>query len=177
MALEEMTTGPYTSTYNTAERGLSREGYNLQHSIRQQNIEGTDHYGDSLIDYVWRGANVTCDFTVLSFKKAIAATVLWPFAGNLYVLKNTATPIGRLASDLAKVLVLTVSANTPAAAVGFGPATLTADKAIMAPGANFRQLFDSRLREVPISLTLLPYDGAAAVVFGGAGAVVWAITT
>jgi len=177
MALEDMTTGPYTSVYNTSPLGLSREGYNLQHSIRQQNVEGTDLYGDTLIDYVWRGANVTVDFTVLSFKKAIAASVLWPFGNNLYVLGNTANPIGRLASDLAKVLLLTVQPNTPAAAVGFGPATLTANKAILAPGANFRQLFDSRLREVPISLTLLPYDGAAAVAFGGAGAVVWAITT
>lgn len=177
MALEDFTTGPYTGVYNTAPLGLSREGYRINHEVRQQNIEQSDGYGDSLIDYVTRGGNVSVNFTMMSFKKAIAATVLWPTAASIYTLTTTATPVGRLASDLAKTLVLTVVPNTPAAAIGFGPATITAEKAIIAPGHSFEHLYDSRLREVPVRLSLLPYTNAATVAFAGAGAVCWAVTT
>jgi hypothetical protein len=177
MALEDFTTGAYTGVYNTFPLGLSREGYRIVHEVRQQNIEQSDGYGDSLIDYVTRGGNVSVNFTMMSFRKAIAASVLWPFATSIYTLGTNAAPIGRLASDLARPFVMVVQANTPAAVIGFGPATITAEKAIMAPGQSFEHLYDSRLREVPVRLSLLPYNNAATVAFAGAGAVCWAVTT
>jgi hypothetical protein len=177
MVIEDFTTGPYTGTYNSQPLGLSRDGYRINHETRQQNIEQSDAYGDALLDYVTRGGNVSVSFTMQSFKKAIAATVLWPTAPSIYTLYTTATPIGRLASALAKVLVLTVVPNTPAAAVGFGPSTITAEKAILAPGHSFEQLFDSRLREIPIRLSLLPYSNPATLAFAGPGGVCWAVTT
>lgn len=168
MAIEEMVTGAYTSTYNAVAMGTSREGYRINHELKQQNIEGTDHYGDSLLDYVYRGGNVSVSFTLMSYTKAIAAAVLWPFAANTYRMSIAATPIGRLASDIAEALVLTVVANTPADTLN-APNSITANLAILAPGFNFELLYDSRLREVPVRLALLPYTDT--------GAVVWAITT
>lgn len=156
MALESFITGRYTATYNSLALGVSREGYRFSHETKTQNIEGTDAYGDSLIDMIYRGANMNVAFSMMSSSKAVTAAILCPWTTDLYVLRSTAAPVGRLASDLAEVLVLTAEANTPAAAAA-GPATLTANLAILAPG-SVELLFDSRLREVPIRMNLLPYD-------------------
>lgn len=177
MALEQMVTGPYNASYNTFSLGISRDGYTISHAVRQQNIEQTDHYGDSLIDYVYRGGNVSLTFTMMSFIKALDAGVMWPFAASIYTLRANATPVGRLASDLAKPLVMTVSANTPAAAaLAKGPASITAALAILSPGTNIEHLYDSRVREVRVSLSLLPYDNTVNGALA-AGTVVWATTT
>ena len=170
MALETMVTGPYTGSYAGVLNvlGTSREGYRINHELRQQNIDATDHYGDSLIDYVYRGGNVTISFSMLSYTKALTAGILWPFGANIYTLSAAATPVGRLASDLAGELILTVVPNTPADTLN-APNTITANKSILAPGFNFELLYDSRLREVPVRLALLPYTSG--------GAVVWAVTT
>lgn len=170
MAIEDLglVSGPYTATYDGADLGTSREGYRTNHEIRQQNIEGTDHYGDSLLDYVTRGGNVTISFTMMSFTLATTANILNPFGGNIYRLSAAATPVGRLATALAKSLVLTVVPNTPADTLN-APNTITAAKSILAPSFNFELLYDSRLREVPVRLALLPYTNA--------GSTVWAVTT
>lgn len=52
-------------------------------------------------------------------------------------------------------MVLTATPNTPAAAA---PASLTATASILAPNFDARLLFDSRLREVPVRLQLLPFS-------------------
>lgn len=170
MAVEDLAlvTGPYTATYNNANLGTSREGYRINHEIKQQNIEGTDHYGDSLLDYITRGGNVSISFSMMSYTLATAANILNPFSANIYAMSAAATPIGRLATALAKVLVMTVVPNTPADTLN-APNTITANKSILAPNFNFELLYDSRLREVPVRLALLPYTDTAVTV--------WAITT
>lgn len=160
MALEAFITGRYTAAYGPSgsrvSLGVSREGYRFQHETKAANIDQTDAYGDSLIDMIYRGANMRVNFSMLSYSKAATALILAPWTGDLFVLRSTAKPVGVLASDLAQSLLLTAEANTPAAAAA-GPATLTANKVILAPG-QVELLYDSRLREVPVSLIVLPYD-------------------
>ena len=79
---------------------------------------------------------------------------------------STAAPIGRLLSDIAKSLVWTAAANTPAAAA---PATVTASKSVLAPNNNGRLLFNSKLRQVPVRLLALPSVSS--------GTVTWFTTT
>jgi hypothetical protein len=76
----------------------------------------------------------------------------WPW-GSLGVIFTAAAPIARLASAVAAAMVLTSTANTPAAA---SPASLTGSLSILAPNYPGSLLFDSRLREVPVRLALLP---------------------
>jgi len=94
---------------------------------------------------------------------------MWPWGVTVYTMHTTAAPAGRLASDIAKALVLTAVANTPAAAGG--PATLTGAKAIIAPGFNTKQLFESRLRKIPVKMQFLPYVAADAT------SIIWALQT
>lgn len=164
MAIETFLSGAYTGTYNSVAIGLTRDGYRLRYSMSQQAIDRSDGFADSLLDGVWRGGRVTVSFTTLSYAKGIA--VVWPWSSALYILSETASPIGRLASDVAKSLVLTSTAGTPAATT---PATLTATKAIVPPNFDTEILYDSSLREVPIQLALLPVNSA--------GTVSWATTT
>lgn len=165
MALETFIVGAYTGTWNAVALGLSESGYEISTSLKQEAIDKSDAYGDATLDYIYRGGDVMCDFTMLSSSKA--ASVMWPWGANIWTMVTTTTgPIGRLASDLAQALVLTSTAGTPAAAA---PATLTAAKAIIAPGFNTKMLFDSRLRKVPIRQQFLPYVSASTVI--------WAVQT
>ncbi len=154
MSLETFSSGRYVGTYNALPLGISREGYRFRHETRAQNIEGTDAYGDSTIDMIYRGANMTVSFTLMSAAKTTTSLILCPWTSDLYLLRSDTTPMGRLASALSEQLVLTAEANTPSAANG--PATLTAPNCILEPG-SVELLFDSRLRDVPITMRVLPY--------------------
>lgn len=144
--------GRYSSTFNSVDTGITRNGYRLRQRLRAELIDETDAYGNSLIDFVWRGGAVSIQFN----SKAYKAGSVTPFYswGSLGVLSSTAAPISRLASDVGLALVLTATASTPAAAA---PATLTASKAITGPDFQGELLYDSRIREVPIELQLIPY--------------------
>jgi hypothetical protein len=132
--------------------GITESGYEIQTESSAEMVNQTDAYGDSVIDAVYRGGNWFIQFTSKAYK-AGSITPFWPW-GSLGVLLTTAAPLGRLASDVAAATVLTAVANTPAAAA---PATLTASKSILAPNSPARLLFDSRVRNVPVRLQLLPY--------------------
>jgi hypothetical protein len=191
MAIESFSAGQLTATYNSTALGLTDGGYTLRHEIKQENIDRSDAYGDSLLDYVARGANVMCDFTMLSWFRAVNLTgnaapavgtdpaIMWPFSSNLYALNTAAAPVGRLASDMAKALVLTHVANTPsmsAAGYAFGPGAnvaaadvLTANLAIVAPGFNVSHLYDSRVRKVEMRMQFLPYSSGGSVIWAATG--------
>jgi len=101
----------------------------------------------------FRGGNVSLQFESKAFK-AGSITPFWPW-GALGVLYTAAAPIARLASNVAQAMVLSSTANTPAAA---SPASLTGSKAILAPNSSARLLYNSKLRHVPVRLALLPTD-------------------
>lgn len=154
MALETFAVGPYAGTWSAASLGITEGGYTITHDQKAEAIEESDLYGATMLDFIWRGANVFCDFTVLAFTKG--SPVLTPFVAGLYTVWSTAKPVGTLASDNAAALVLTATANTPAATTG--PATLTANKAIVAPNFSTAHLYDSRLRKLPLRMQFIPYS-------------------
>ena len=152
MAIDTFIAGRYSGTYNSVDVGITEEGYTLSQDSAAHLINNTDAFGDSIIDWVYRGGNVSLQFEGKAYK-AGAITPFWPYAA-LGKLSTTAAPIGRLASDIALAMVLTAVANTPAAAT---PATLTGSKSILAPNNPANLLFNSKVRNVPVRLQLLPY--------------------
>ena len=165
--LTQPASGPYTATYNAVAIGLTEDGYKLRLRPSDQLINRSDTYGDTPIDYVWRGGSMRGMFTCMDFKTA-NLVALWPF-NTFGILMNATTPIGILASGIAKALVLTATANTPAVAAATGKEiinTFTATRAVVPPEFEGEILFDSRLRTIPVELMLLPYTDSSNVVFG-----------
>lgn len=166
MALAFFVAGAYTSTYNAVAIGPTDSGFEINHEVKQENIDRSDVYGETLLDYVWRGGNVTCDFTTKTVGTGAGnysnMTILWPFGATPYTLMAAATPIGRLASAIASAFVMTSTANTPAAAT---PASITSPSAIIAPSYNTKLLYDSRLRQLPLRLQFLPTLNTGVITF------------
>ena len=104
---------------------------------------------DKTIDAIHRGADWYMSMICMEYKSGVTAA-LWPFNSTL----SREGVIGRLYYDMSLALVLTAVAGTPAAT---SPATLTASKAIIAPGFNARLTFGPTLRTVPLRFLLLPY--------------------
>jgi hypothetical protein len=146
--------GRYSSTYNSVDMGIAQDGYTIQIEPKEQEINRSDAYGETLIDSVYRGANVYCQLESLEYK-AGPINAAYPF-GSLGVLGV----IARLGSDIASAFVLTSTAGTPAAA---SPATLTSTKAKLAPNSNVSLLFTSLLRTVPIRLVFYPVDASGTI--------------
>lgn len=142
--------GRYSATYAAADVGMTREGYTVAQESKNEVIEQSDQFGESVLDMIYRGGAMRCRFESKTYK-AGATAPFWPW-GAIGTLSTAAAPIGRSAYDTAASFVLTATAATPAAAA---PATLTASKSILAPGSR-DLLFDSRLRHVPIELIFLP---------------------
>lgn len=160
MALGTFIAGRYSATNNSVDVGITKDGYRLEQGSEAELLNETDAFGATLIDWVYRGGSVRLNFRSKEYKAGSLAC-FWPW-GALGVLQTTSAPISRLASDVAVAFVLSSTANTPAAAA---PASLTATKAILAPNVPAEILFDSRLREVPISLQLLPYVSSSSHIF------------
>ena len=154
MAIGSFLAGPYTSTYNAQVVGLTKEGWRIRQNTHAQEINGSDVYGESLIELINRGLTAEGEAVGLEYGRpgGRAAFMPWGTFGQVFAL---ATPVGMLGSDNAQALVLTAVANTTANAAP-GPVTFTASKSILKPGANLDLMFDSRLREMPISLVFLP---------------------
>lgn len=157
MALDTFIAGRYSSTYNAVDCGITENGYELQQESNNQEIAPSDAYGDSVLDLVYRGGQVFCQFEGKAYKAGIV-TPFWPWSSI-----GAMGLIGRLGSDVASAFVLTATASTPAAAA---PATLTGTKSILASNFPARLLFSSVLRTVPVRLRMLPYDS-------GSGTIKW----
>lgn len=152
MSLGTFIAGRYTAVKNSVSLGMTQEGFTNTLTPSQELINASDAYGDSIVDWVYRGGNMFIDYIA---KEYIAENIaaIWPY-GARGVLSDTSTPIARLASAIADALVLSAVANTPAAAT---PATHTANLTIVAPNFDVRTLFDAKLRQLPIRLQYLPY--------------------
>lgn len=158
MALETLVAGAYAGAYNGVSTGITEQGFELTFETKAEEIGESDAFGESLIDFIYRGGRLSTMFESLAYK-AGSITPFWPW-GPLGVLGI----IARLASNVAMPLTLTSTAGTPAAA---SPATLTFGKAILAPNNPARLLYNSKLRKVPVRLACLPYNiGAGVIAFG-----------
>jgi hypothetical protein len=174
VALDTFTAGSYSSAYAATACGITEGGYELTFETQAENIAESDRFGQSLIDLIWRGGSATLDAVFLAYKPG-SLSVFWPYggainaAGVLGILEDTTIaapnklPIGSLGSDIAKALVLTVVAGTPAASNGPFNSTLTANKALLRPGFPGKLVLNSKLKKVPVSLVLLPYDAGGGI--------------
>lgn len=158
MAIETPIAGHYSATYNAVGVGYTETGFELEQTVKQEVSNESDAFGESTIDWVYRGGDafLTWDSKVY---KAGSTAPFWPW-GALGVMATAAAPIGRLASAVAQAMVLTATAGTPASAT---PATLTASKSLLAPNFSGRLLFNSKLRRVPVRLQLLPGETTGTV--------------
>lgn len=168
MAIETVVAGAYTGTWNSIAIGMTRNGFTLSAEGKQEVINQTDLYGDTIIDLVYRGRDTYLEWVAKVWRNA-SPTLWWPWGATIGTIWTVAAPIARLGSAVAQSLVLTAVANTPAASK---PATLTASKAILAPGFNASLLFDSRCRDVPLRMLALPTDDAVTAGAIGNGTVI-----
>jgi hypothetical protein len=158
VAIETPIAGHYSATYNAVADGYTESGFELEQTVKQELSNESDAYGESTIDWVYRGGDAFLTWDSKVYKIGSTAP-FWPW-GALGVMATTLAPIGRLASAVAQAMVLTATANTPAAAT---PATLTASKSLLAPNFSGKLLFNSKLRRVPVRLQLLPSESAGTI--------------
>lgn len=142
--------GRYTGTWNAAAIGQTAEGFTLSHQFFKRLITG-DAYGEAPQDAVYRGAAVEVGWRSIEYNAAAIAGLIWPYNGTLLDMGT----VGRLdyGSSLAKQLVLTAVAGTPAAAA---PASVTLTLTILKEGFPVDMLFAPDLREVPLRLRAYP---------------------
>lgn len=156
IALGSFIAGRYSTTWNGNDLGITVQGWTLDFTNAMESIAPTDAFGDSLIDTVNRGGNVFWSGNSREWKTGVlAAANPWQTlapTGASYLGPGT---IGELGTNVAKSLVATATAGTPAAA---SPASITASYAMIAPGYNIQWLFDSRNRLTPLRLQLLLYS-------------------
>jgi hypothetical protein len=179
MALIVAVAGAYTGTWTPASVGgasgagggaaalgiLSDDGWELSWVVHQQMIgsDGTDRYGQSLLETVYRGADWTMRFRCREYGTA-AMNVAWTWGrvaggGALAPLMGI---ISRLGETIAGAIILTNTTGTPAAG---NPATLTAAECQMASGTVFGTTFTSKIRELPIHVVMFPYVSGADIVW------------
>lgn len=153
MALGTFTPGHYAMTHNGNACGLvTSGGQSLRFRPSIKKINNTSLYGDTLIDGIYRGmSGVQLLVTFKEWTAAIRA-LLWPWSTNL----GEQGLIGQLSSELAKPIVLTAQALSPAAVNG--PATLTAALALLAPENDVSILFGPDERDVPVLFDCYLYD-------------------
>lgn len=132
---------------------LSDDGFELSWSTHAQEVRDTDAYGRTLLQTVYQGADWRLRCRCKEYASGnMNAAWPWGITGGLLTPKHGVT--ARLGSDVAGAVVLTSTTGTPAAA---SPATLTASTAILTPATMHGLSFTSRVREVPIEWSLLPY--------------------
>lgn len=134
--------------------GATERGYTLSTSMVGELVEG-DIWGGSVADIVYRGGNMTLEWTSVAFR-AGSVVPYWPWG----ILGSMGT-IGRLGSVVGGSIVMVAAPFTPAAGT---PAigqivinALTAPNAILHENMQSPIFFDSRLRKMPIRLRLLPF--------------------
>lgn len=148
MALDTFVAGAYIPTYDSVSVGLVESGYNLLQAVKGEAVRG-DYYGESMLDGVFRGADVSLEYVSIAYKAGSIAA-MWPFG----TLGEHPTP-GQLLSDLASQTVLTATTGTPAETSG--PASITASRSIIPPDHQSRMNLSAMLRKMPVRLQLLPY--------------------
>lgn len=149
--------GPYTGSYDGTSLGMMENGYFLEKIDLSEEVRA-DLHGSEIADLIDMGSDWYIDYVMQEYGAgALKALLAWQVAASASPTLGGRGQPGRTAigSGRAKSLVLTAIAGTPAAS---SPATLTASKAIIAPGHAARMLYGPSLRQVPMRQLLLPAD-------------------
>ena len=178
MPLASVIAGRYAATYThpagaALDLGITTSpgGYKVNFTPSWRRIQGTDAYADAVIDMIWRGFK---DVGVSFISKEWKAGTVRASNPAVSYLSTGATAfdaglVGRRASDMAGVLIMTAVAGTPAAA---SPATATVAGVVIRDGFNVSWLFDSTERDMPFDFEVLALTDSASP----AGARYWAAT-
>jgi hypothetical protein len=142
--------GGMTATWNALACGQTADGYRLIHQLFKRLITG-DLYAESPQDAVYRGAELAVQFRLIEYTAAAVQTIKWPVSATKWDLGVVGrTDVG---SAIAKSLVLTAVAGTPASAA---PASLTALLSVLHENFPVEVLSAPDLKEVPIRLRIYP---------------------
>ncbi len=142
--------GGFTATWNALAVGQLANGFTLSHKFFKRLVTG-DNYAEAPQDGIFRGAEMFIDFTCIAFDAAAIQSLMWPYSATRWDMGVVGrTDVG---GSLAKSLVLTAVAGTPAATT---PATLTTLLSILAEGFPMSILLAPDLREAPIKLRIYP---------------------
>jgi hypothetical protein len=147
--------GAYSATWSGAALGLfvgDQQSPTIEVATKTQPIDNTDALGRTTIGGIKQGADAFYTCTFMEWKAAVIAAIV-AAQGAL----GRVGPVGADLYDDAQSLVLTAQAGSLAAAVGVGPATITASKAVIAPNTNYRLILGPVLREVAFRMQLFPY--------------------
>lgn len=152
---EKVAFGRYTMTHDGVAIGITGGGRDGVPTIHQQihgtQIRNTDVYGDSAIDAIYRGADVSMSL-ILKEWDAQEKIIIWPFTAVWGLIGL----IGQSFFENASAIVLTTFAGVPT--FTYGPATLTASKAIYMPGHRVSVSFGPVERDLSVVEQLYPYD-------------------
>jgi len=155
--------GAYNVTWNGAAVGMMEGDAGvptLEQTTHVESINNSTTYGKSTVEGFYQGADWFASYTCLEFRPGSIAA-FWPYSGTMGLMGT----ISRAMTDLAQALVLTAVAGTPSNLSGQpGSTSLTAGKAMLAPGFNGRLLYGPTLRKVPIRQILLPVNTGGGVV-------------
>lgn len=149
--------GQYTATLDGSTVGQIESGVTLEHSFFKRLITG-DNFAETPQDAVFRGSQMSGQYTLLEYDATSARLAFWPYGANYL---NMSVVIATLDVDLAnsngnsKQLVLTALTGTPAQAQA-APATATLPRAILSEGFSVGLLFAPDLRTVPIRQRFYP---------------------
>lgn len=151
-ALGTFAPGYYAQTFDGDDCGLVEGVRRLRRKFFWEPIKA-DKWGDTTIDGVYRGGDVFLSVVFKEWKAPIKTKIC-----NMFVPADFGAvgEVGELITNFAKVIVLTAQAGSPAATAG--PATLTANLAIVAAGNDMELLMGNLQRDVPVLFQLLPYD-------------------
>lgn len=149
--------GEYTMTFAGAQVGLvTSGGQHLRFKPRKKKIDDTATYGETLIDGIFRGMDCQLMVTFKEWNTPVKQAI-WPYSGAAPGgFDGTLGTIGVLDSDRAQAIVLTAVSGTPAAT--YGPATLTAMKAIISDANDLDMIFGPDETDIPVLFDLLLYD-------------------
>lgn len=158
--------GAYTATLqfsgsSALAMGLLEEGWWLTWDPKWDPINKSDAYGSSTLDLFWQGLDMHVAGVALEWKTNVirAMQPMNGWAGTGASAFNLGT-IGAAASDNSGILVLSSTANTPAAA---SPTSVTFSQTINIDSTKI--LFGPVHRTMPLNLQVLPYSSTGIKLF------------
>lgn len=156
--------GPYTWTFDTSPLGVVEDAPRLTARFGSIVVTG-DNLGDTIQTVLNRGGNLYLDMVLQEYNQAGAIKAFWPNkTGSQSVEANIGTiPAANLGCERSSGELKGTKVTGSCAS----PDIWTASKAMLAPDYDISFLLGSRLRNVPISLLLLP-DASGNYIVGSA---------
>ena len=140
--------GPYNVTWGGSTVGLMDNSLGMEVTPFAELLANSHTYGRQPLGGIYLGNEVKVH-AVLRLWNSVSKDILWPWNGTL----GTPGTVGRDIYDIAKALVASAVAGTPAATAG--PATITLTKCIIEPGVPIPITLNSTWRTIPVSFLVM----------------------